>query len=300
MKLGIMCSALVLAKDRMFGLSGDAQPSVEELINKAHELGAKALDGVNRDALKGYCKDPEKLKRLRGLLEETDMEIDTSWVDYVIENADSQSSDGFEQFIEEICHPLEMRIVTTIASAKTEREEGKGLYKYHRFRTDPPVEEQLERAAAAFSVIAGVAESAGITLALENHADYRSGEIIRLIKMVDSPSIMAKLDTANAFTVIEEPLDAALNMAPYTVTTHIKDAIIRPLYGQWVEMSACGLGEGNVAIKDIVTALAENSPRRDLPLVFEPSGGAPEGRTMEDVVLKSMSYLQDNFQDYLE
>src|SRR5439155_16402371 len=124
--------------------------------------------------------------------------------------------------------------------------------------------------AGAFGRLAPVAERAGVLLAVENHADYRGHEVVALLRRVNSPALRARLDTANAYAVIEEPVVASEAMAPYVVATHIKDVMVRPVSnGFLLTLVGSGLGEGDVDVATCVRLLAEHAPDpSSLPLML--------------------------------
>ena len=107
-------------------------------------------------------------------------------------------------------------------------------------------------------------------LAIENHADYRGYELAGVLDRVGSPGLGARLDTGNAYTVIEEPLAAAEAMARYTAATYIKDQIVeaepgnrRVPPGGLLALNNCVLGEGHVDFAAILSLLAEQGPLGD-------------------------------------
>jgi sugar phosphate isomerase/epimerase len=145
---------------------------------------------------------------------------------------------------------------------------------YNRFRTDPPLREQLERMIDGLPPIVEAAERAGIVLAFENHLDYRASEVVEIIEAVDSQNLRFLFDTGNPFSVCEDPVAAAEIAAPYTALVHVKDVVVlpwTPASGSYFAcMYACPLGEGNVEIERIIDLLAERTPNADaLTLAIE-------------------------------
>lgn len=69
------------------------------------------------------------------------------------------------------------------------------------------------------------AESRNIVLAVENHIDLLTDEIIDLVETLASPYFGICLDTANNLRLYENPKHAIRRMAPYARATHIKDII---------------------------------------------------------------------------
>ena len=66
------------------------------------------------------------------------------------------------------------------------------------------------RLTAALRPLAAVAAEEGVTLALENHADDRGHEVADVVVGVRSPGLGVRLDTANPYAVIEEPVAVSL------------------------------------------------------------------------------------------
>jgi len=68
-----------------------------------------------------------------------------------------------------------------------------------------------------------LAEDLGVTLAIENHGDFTSNALLRLIKRIGSPNLGVTLDTGNLLTVGDDPVEGSRKLAPYVAATHIKD-----------------------------------------------------------------------------
>ena len=90
-------------------------------------------------------------------------------------------------------------------------------------RFDAQVMPQLERAAGILKAAAPEARAAGIRLALENHCDSFSEEVLWVLDRVDETNVGACLDTVNAWHVGEDPRAAASALAPRAFTNHFRD-----------------------------------------------------------------------------
>jgi hypothetical protein len=66
--------------------------------------------------------------------------------------------------------------------------------------------------------------------------------------------------------LLEHPLDTARALAPYAVTTHLKDIGIRP-YDRGFELSEVPLGTGICPLAEIIDVL--RAARPDVPLCLE-------------------------------
>jgi sugar phosphate isomerase/epimerase len=174
---------------------------------------------------------------------------------------------------------------------------------YNRFRSDPPLREQLDRLIAALPPVVDAARRAGIVLAWENHLDYRAHEVVEIIEAVGSPHLRFLFDMGNTLPVCEDPLEAAYVAAPYTVAAHVKDIVVLPWTpaspGYVAAMYACPLGEGNVPLRRIVEVLRDAAPYPGtLPLTIEASHGPPN--TDEDQWVEAAAeWMRANLADVL-
>jgi sugar phosphate isomerase/epimerase len=89
--------------------------------------------------------------------------------------------------------------------------------RHNRFMREPPLAEQLRAMAGHLGPIAEEAGRRALRLGLLPHLDYRAGGVLGVIQQVDEPALRAAFDTANAFPVCEEPVEAARLLAPHTI-----------------------------------------------------------------------------------
>lgn len=105
-----------------------------------------------------------------------------------------------------------------------------------------------------------IAEDVGVVLAIENHIDYTSREILEILERVDSDALKVNFDTGNTLRVMEDPVEAARLLGPYTVATHTKDVEacrhVRP--EEWYFFSSVPVGTGLIDMPGVVWALKES------------------------------------------
>ena len=94
----------------------------------------------------------------------------------------------------------------------------------------------------------------GLTVALENHSDYRVDEMIQIIDCVGHDHFKVTLDTGNAVYLGEDPVETARRLAPFTAYTHIKDAARNGPF-----IFGTPLGEGEVDLPAIIQILQDYS-----------------------------------------
>ncbi|MHB1414304.1 MAG: sugar phosphate isomerase/epimerase family protein [Chloroflexota bacterium] len=143
--------------------------------------------------------------------------------------------------------------------------------------------QQLDRATDNLKQIVPLVEDNGIRLAVENHGDLTSAEIVNLLDKVGSESIGVCLDTGKSLLVVEDPLLAAHNLAPYVITVSLTDyQLVSAPRG--VLIVGCALGQGAVDLLAIVKILQQRTP--DLHLNVE-----------SPVVRWELPFLEDKFWD---
>jgi sugar phosphate isomerase/epimerase len=250
-------------------------------LQRAREKGLSVVNGSLGD-----WQDPARVDQVRCWLEATEVEFEPGFAyNYCSDDPDihARKREEFAAFVRQMCVPLKVRTIGTCAIG------------VHRWSSAPPLAEQLERTAQALGGLARLAAEHGIRLALENHADYRGHEIAAIVRMAGEPNLGVRLDTGNPFWVFEEPVDAARELAPYTITTHIKDLAVAP-FAQW---QGVPLGQGHVDFPAIVAELAKHAPDPGtLPLVMEVEG-LKDGEDVEAAADASLYYLRTTFARYL-
>ncbi|SDS40570.1 sugar phosphate isomerase/epimerase family protein [Actinopolymorpha singaporensis] len=104
-----------------------------------------------------------------------------------------------------------------------------------------------------------LAEQAGVTLAVENHQDLASEELLGLCESIGSAHFGINLDTGNPLATAEEPIDYFRRVAPYVKNVHLKD------YWTWLSeegyrLVRCPLGQGLTDFPALLGLLAEHAP----------------------------------------
>ncbi len=138
-------------------------------------------------------------------------------------------------------------------------------------------EAHLERRARRLREVLPRAEQLGLCLALENHQDATSHDLVRLAEMVgNSAAYGVTLDTGNALAVAEDPVEFARRVAPLVRHVHLKDYTLH-LAPEGFRLVRCAAGDGVIDFPSILAVLREQGR--------EPSAGveiaAQATRTIE-------------------
>ena len=116
------------------------------------------------------------------------------------------------------------------------------------------------------------AADAGIVLAIENHQDFGSQELVDFCDEA-GPGVGITFDTGNAFPVAEAPLDFTHRIAPLVRHVHLKDYRVQ-FTDEGYRLVRCAIGDGAVPFAEIMETLARHHDR--LTAALEP--GALEAR----------------------
>jgi len=125
---------------------------------------------------------------------------------------------------------------------------------------------------AALADSAPLAADHGVTLAIENHQDFGSAELLDFCAEAGD-SVGITLDTGNTFPVGEAPLAFARAVAPLVRHVHLKDYRVQAT-DEGYRLVRCAIGDGAVPVREVLELLlAEGRP---LTASLEP--GALEAR----------------------
>ncbi len=217
--------------------------TLEDFLLRAHELG---VDGVSLESCFIPRLDPGYLAEIRGLLDSYKLERVFAW-GHPDGLEGGANRDAYREMIG--CFEAARSI-----GASTMRVVGSSL----RFRNQPH-EPQLERLAGMFREAVKVAEEYGIRMAVENHIDFTSGEMLRLLTEVNSPWLGINFDTGNFLRLLDDPIKAMAKLAPYVYATHIKDLKVQKgvAADEWYFFSSTPVGDGVVDNGKLARLLSE-------------------------------------------
>src|SRR5262249_33364110 len=91
-------------------------------------------------------------------------------------------------------------------------------------------------------------------LAIENHKDFRSEELIGILRKLNSPHVGVCVDFGNNIALLEDPMEVVEALAPFALTTHVKDTAVEE-YDRGFLLSEVPLGEGFLDLSKMITTL---------------------------------------------
>jgi len=127
-------------------------------------------------------------------------------------------------------------------------------------RTPPGIESHIEDTVRVLRAVRTRAVDTGIKIAIENHAgDMQAWELVTLIETAGKEYVGATLDSGNATWTMEDPLTSLETLAPYVLSTGIRDSMVwEDANGAQVQWTA--LGEGLVEWPKYVEKFAALCP----------------------------------------
>jgi sugar phosphate isomerase/epimerase len=217
--------------------------NMEDFLEYSHQVG---VNGVSLESCFFPEFTPAYLAKVKGWLDEYGFDRVYAWGHPDgLEGGKSQSE--FESMIEHIQYAKAI-------GADVMRVVGSSLM----FRFEPH-ELQLKKLAAMFKIAVKEAEKHGVKMAIENHIDYNSDEILWLVEEVNSPFFGINFDSGNFLRVMDDPVKAMQKLAPYVMATHIKDML--PVRGipvdEWYFFSCVPTGQGLIDNQKIAQLLVE-------------------------------------------
>ena len=111
----------------------------------------------------------------------------------------------------------------------------------------------------------------GRMLAIENHQDFSSDELVGFCE--ETTGVGVCVDAGNTFPVAEAPLDFYARVAPHVRHVHLKDYRVQ-FTDEGYRLVRCAIGDGAVPIAEMLDLFAAHHPH--LTAVLEP--GALEAR----------------------
>jgi sugar phosphate isomerase/epimerase len=142
-------------------------------------------------------------------------------------------------------------ILRTVCASGRRYEVFKSLEEYNAFR---------DKALQILRTVEPVLKKHQVRLAIENHKDWRAFELREVLQQLSSEWIGVTLDFGNSIALMEDPMEVVNTLAPYVVTTHIKDMAVEE-YPDGFLLSEVPLGEGFIDLNRMFEACRKNNPK---------------------------------------
>lgn len=268
------------------------EKKLDWLINRMAELGCTCMHPGD-DTLP---QTESEIKRIAELLREKKVELDLGSTPRVFDLVGPDSAEARKILLDRA------KLAKALGTNILRTGYGKLTMETSRFNKDISIRSHMDKLVANLKEAAKIVEDNGMVLAVENHCDFTGEEMAQIFSDVGSKSVGCAFDTANGFTVYSDVWREARDLAPWTLTTHIKDFKIIPFIANnmipFIPVG-CTLGEGHVPIPEILDLLEKESPMADgLHLIIEIcwipiQHGADREAQITAVHDESIRYLQN-------
>jgi sugar phosphate isomerase/epimerase len=99
-------------------------------------------------------------------------------------------------------------------------------------------------------------QSAGITLAIENHDRFHAHTLKQIVEALASPHIGICLDTVNSFGALEGPQVVVDTLSPYVVNLHVKEFVVRRVpHNMGFTVTGAPVGQGMLDVPWLLAKL---------------------------------------------
>lgn len=133
-------------------------------------------------------------------------------------------------------------------------------------RSSTPFAEILREAVRVLRSVRSRALDSGISMAIENHSgDMQAWELKQLIEDAGTDFVGACLDSGNPLITLEDPLVSLEILAPYVLTSHIRDSRVW-LTPDGAAVAWVRMGEGNINIDEFVRRYVALCPGRAISI----------------------------------
>lgn len=181
--------------------------TMEDFLKRAHEL---EVDGVSLESCFFPSFDEGWLKNLKAQLDEYKFDRVYAW----------GHPDGLERGKNFAAYDEMVKMIpyAKMIGADVMRVVGSSLMFRHE-----PHGPQIEALVKMFKKAVVVAKDLGVKMAVENHIDFTSDEILQLLEQVDSEYLGLNFDTGNFLRLLDNPVAGMEKLAPFVYATHVKD-----------------------------------------------------------------------------
>jgi sugar phosphate isomerase/epimerase len=246
-----------------------------DFANRAAEL---EVDGVSLESCFFESLEPGYLAEIKGVLDEKGLDRVLAWghPDGLEAGRSRRAYEEMNSLIPK-ARLMGASIMRIVASSL-------------QFRYEPHGP-QIEAVVGMLRESVKIAEEHGVVLAIENHIDYTSEEILQILERVRSDALKVNFDTGNTLRMMEDPVAAARRLGPYTVATHTKDVDacrhVRP--EEWYFFSSVPVGTGLIDMPGVARALKESGYEGVLAVE---SDHHKDNQDEDRLVAESVAYLK--------
>ncbi len=131
--------------------------------------------------------------------------------------------------------------------------------RYESYHSDEAFRAFKKNSVALMQVVEPTLKKQGVRLAIENHKDWRADELASVMKQLASEWVGVTIDFGNNFALLDDPMNLVRSLAPYVVSTHVKDMAMDE-YADGFRLSEVPMGEGVLDLPAMVALCRQYNP----------------------------------------
>lgn len=140
-----------------------------------------------------------------------------------------------------------------------------GGRRYELFSSVEEFRHWKEGALKSMQLAEPVAKRQRVKIGIENHKDFQAAELAEVLGRLSSAHMGACVDTGNSIALLEDPMTVVETLAPFAVTTHIKDMAVQETPTGFL-LSEVSLGEGVLDLPRMLAVFEKYNPQIDYHL----------------------------------
>ncbi|HMF77214.1 MAG TPA: TIM barrel protein [Bryobacteraceae bacterium] len=216
-----------------------------EFLERCHALGASGIQAGLHGDIAGEAETRADIAKIRSRAERLEM-----YIEAMVPLPNGDDTTAFEQSLKD----------AQTAGAVALRAACLGTRRYESFAS--PAEWQAHVAKSYRSIAAALPllEHYKIPMGLENHKDWTLDEMLTLLRNHQSEYLGVCLDFGNNLALLDDPVETIERLAPYTVTTHLKNMGVEVTTDGFL-LSEVSLGEGYLDLAELTKIVKQARPQ---------------------------------------
>nr|WP_293833717.1 TIM barrel protein [uncultured Arsenicibacter sp.] len=210
-----------------------------DLLEHCHEIGAGGIQVVVKDWSADFASKVRDRREKLGMYLEGSIGMPKK----------AEDVPAFEQDVQR-AKEAGVQVLRTVSL---------GGRRYETFKTLDEFRQFQKAGLAAMQLAEPVLRKHRVKLAVENHKDWRAPELVAVLKQVSSEYVGTTIDFGNSIALLEDPMEVMQALAPYVMSTHIKDMAVAE-YADGFLLSEVPLGTGILDLPKMVALCRQHNP----------------------------------------
>jgi sugar phosphate isomerase/epimerase len=214
-----------------------------EFLEHCNTLGAAGIQAALTST------EPEYLKKVRTRAEQLGMYIE------VMAPMPKADAEEFTRYVKASGDVGAVAIRTGCLSGR----------RYETFATLEDWNKFVANSRASIARAVPIVEKLKMPMGLENHKDWTMDEHLEIMKKYSSEYFGCCLDAGNNISLLDDPMEFIERLAPYAVTTHLKDMAVAESPDGFL-LSEVVMGTGMLDMKRVISTIRNARPKTNLLL----------------------------------